>query len=77
MAVQSLLAGEMGKARSLGEVAVVAWHDVELEVEAAQSDQADYVIGTDRGGTRFPPGDGGLSGPGPRGEFGLSGRCGW
>ncbi len=71
MSVESLLTGERGEPGGLGDVAVIAVDDVELHVESAEADEADYVVEADRGATGFPPRDGGLGRAGPVGKLGL------
>jgi hypothetical protein len=60
--IEAFLAGELGKAGSLGDVAVIAVDDLELEVEPAQADEAEYVVEAHSGAAGFPAGDRWLSG---------------
>src|SRR6516164_11141872 len=57
VAVHPFLAVEISKPRGLSHIAVIAWHEHELEVEAAQAHQPTDVVETDRGATGLPSGD--------------------
>ena len=72
MAIEPFLPRKVSKSGGLGQIAVVAVHDVQLEVQPAKSYQPDHVVEADCGGSRFPSGDGGLRGAGTRSELGLS-----
>lgn len=69
--VEAFLAGERGKAGGLGEVAVIAVDDLELEVEPTKADEAEYVVEAHSGAARFPAGDRRLSGVGESSKFSL------
>ncbi len=71
MPLESLLPGERGDPRGLGDVAVVAVDDVELNVESAEADKANDVVEADRGAAGLPPRDGGLGRASAVGEFSL------
>ena len=71
MSVESLLPRERGEPGGLGDVAVIAFNDVELHVESAQANEANDVVEADRGAAGFPPRDGGLGRAGAIGKLGL------
>ena len=72
MSVESLLPRQRGQPGGLGDVAVIAFNDVELHVESAQANEANDIIEADRGAAGFQPRDGGLGCAGAVGKLGLS-----
>ena len=62
MAVKALLAGQVSQACGLRDVAVVADHDVHVEIESAQPDEPDHIVEADRRAAGLPPRDRGLGG---------------
>src|SRR5262245_44698515 len=62
MSIHAFLPGEAGKARCLRHIALVAWQQHDLEVEAAQPDEADDVVKAHRGAAGLPPRYPGLGG---------------
>ena len=71
VAVHPLLAVEIRKPRGLSHIAVIAWHEHDLEVEAAQAHQSTDVVETDCGATGLPSGDCRLGRRGSACQLGL------
>jgi hypothetical protein len=71
VAVHPFLAAENRKPRSLSHVTVVAWHEHELEVEAAQPHHSTNVVETDGGAAGLPTGDCRLGRAGSACQLGL------
>ena len=55
----------------MGEVAVIAFDDLQFNAEPAEADKPNDVVEAHRGATRFPACYGGLGSSGTVGEFGL------
>ena len=75
MAVEALLASQVSQACGLGDVAVVADHDVHVEIESAQPDESDHIVEADRRAAGLPPRDRGLGGVSTGREFLLRQAC--
>ena len=69
MPIKAFLARQICQSRGLGDIAVVADHDIHLEIKSAQPNEPDHIIEADRRPARLPPRDRRLRGAGTGSEF--------
>ncbi len=69
MTVKARLASHVSQTRGLGDIAIVANHDIHVEIESAQPDKPDHIVEADRRAAGLPPCDRGLGGVCTRSEF--------
>src|SRR5215216_3761232 len=69
MPLKALLARQTSQARGLGHIAVIADHDVHVEIESAQPNEPDHIIEADRRTARLPPRNRRLGGASTGREF--------